>query len=113
FGFPRRVTRLERQPSPYQSSFSLEELRVQLDDGSGLEVIFKDLGPQGLTRAARGTKPAFLYDPLREIRVYEEVLAPAQLGTATVYGTVVDPAASRFWIFLEGVRGTELYQVGE
>jgi aminoglycoside phosphotransferase (APT) family kinase protein len=75
--------------------------------------MFKDLSPRGLTNVARAAKPVFLYDPQREIHTYLELLAPARLGTATCFGAVADPVAGRYWLFLERVRGRELYQVGE
>ena len=46
-------------------------------------------------------KPPFLYDPLREIEVYIELPAPADLETATCNGSVDE----RRCLFLERVRG--------
>jgi hypothetical protein len=112
-GAPRRVAWLERAASDYRSSFALEELRVGLDDGMALDVMFKDLSPKGLTDVARAAKPAFLYDPQREINTYRDLLAKAGLGTPLFYGAVADPVAGRYWLFLERVRGRELYQIGE
>jgi hypothetical protein len=113
FGRPCTLTRLERRPSVYRTSFPLEELDLTLGDGTDLQLLFKDLNRQALTPEARRVKPAFLHEPLREIEVYQRLLAPAGLGTATCYGAVVDPAAGRYWLFLEKVPGVELYQVGD
>jgi aminoglycoside phosphotransferase (APT) family kinase protein len=88
-------------------------LSVHLDDGTILELIFKDLSQEALLETARRVKPAFLHNPLRESETYRAVLEPAQLGTATCYGAVVDQRKGRYWLFLERVRGMELYQVGE
>jgi hypothetical protein len=104
FGEPRAITRLEWCPSAYRSSFALEELEVQLNDGTALRLLFKDVGPQALLEDARAAKPAFLVDHCREIQTYRTFLASAQLGTPLCYGTVLDPAAGRFWLFLEHVR---------
>lgn len=112
-GSPRRVRTLDRRPSEYRSSFGLENLTVVLEDGTALELVFKDLGWQSLDAAGRDAKPRFLYRPLREIEIYRELLAPANLGTAGYYGSVVEPDRDRFWLFLERVAGVELYQVGE
>lgn len=102
-----------RRRSRYRTSFSLEELDVTLEDGTILALVFKDVGLHALSEHARGAKPDFLYDPLREIEAYESILADTGLGTAVCHGTVVDPERGRFWLFLERVPGVELYQVGE
>jgi Phosphotransferase enzyme family len=108
-----RVVEFHRAPSRYRSSFALEELRVRLDDGRWLDILFKDVSPRGLSAAARAAKPDFLYDPRREIRTYVEALNPLRLGTAVCFGAVEAPESGRYWLFLEKVAGRELYQVGE
>jgi len=110
---PRAVRSIDRRPSEYRTSFALEELDVEVNDGEKLALMFKDLGARALTPAARAAKPGFLRDPLREIEVYRELLAPAQLGTPAFYGAETDPARGRYWLFVERVAGVELYQVGE
>jgi hypothetical protein len=112
-GTEQRITRLERSPCIYSSSFVLEELSVELDDGSGLELMFKNLGQDGLSERARAAKPEFLYDPLREIEVYRSILGPARLGTAAFYGAAVDAGDRRYWLFMENVPGVALWQIGE
>jgi hypothetical protein len=102
----RRAVRLRRQPSEYRTSFPLEEVDVELEDGTGLELMLKEVGADGLSENARGAKPAFLSDPLREIDAYRFVLSPRGLGPR-LYGT------GRSWLLLERVAGVELYQVGE
>ena len=82
FGMRRRIVHLERRPSPYHSSYSLEELQVTLEGGHPLQLIIKDLSRQALLEAARGAKPAFLYNPLREIETYRVILEGSRLGTA-------------------------------
>ncbi|HEY3020347.1 MAG TPA: phosphotransferase [Solirubrobacteraceae bacterium] len=104
-----RVMRLERRPSPYGSSFRLEELDVALDDGRELALMFKDAGPGGMTPRARAAKPALVLDPLRELEVYERILAPAALGTAALHGA----DRARGWLFLERVEGVALWQAGD
>jgi hypothetical protein len=112
FADSRRVRLLLRRESPYRSSFHLEELAVHLDDGTSLIVVFKHLSEAALSTAAGNAKPNFLYDPMREITAYE-LLAGTEAGTAVCYGTSVDPTQGRFWLFLEKVEGTELYDVGD
>jgi hypothetical protein len=113
FGTPRRVVSLERRASIYQTSSPVEELEVGLDDGTSLQLVFKDLSEEALLKEARGVKPSFLHDPLREIEAYQTVLAPVGLGTAAYYGAVVDVERGRYWLFLEQVSGVPLWQIGE
>jgi Ser/Thr protein kinase RdoA (MazF antagonist) len=109
----RGVVEVRRRRHPYQTSFALEELDVELDDGTRLQVIFKDLAWAALAGEAQGVKPRFLHDPMREIAVYRRILAPADRGTAAYYGSVADPERGRYWLFIEKMEGRELFQVGE
>lgn len=104
----RAIAVFDRRGSEYQTSFALAEIDVELDDGTRLELMFKDVGDTGLDEKVRAAKPAFLYDPRRELAAYRDVLAPAGLGTPRLYGADEE----RGWLFLERVRGVELYQVG-
>jgi thiamine kinase-like enzyme len=113
FGTQRRIVSLERRPCPYRTSFSLEELDAVLDDGTSLQLMFKDLSEAALTDGARDVKPSFLYDPLREIEAYRAILAPAELGTPTYYGAAIEHERGRYWLFLENVPGIVLWQIGE
>src|SRR5262245_5895480 len=113
FGDSRGIARLTRRPSAYRTSFPLEELDVELDDGTTVPILFKNLSRRALSEDVRRAKPEFLYDPQREIETYRTVLTTAGLGTAVCYGAVVDPAADRYWLFLERVPGQELYQIGD
>jgi Ser/Thr protein kinase RdoA (MazF antagonist) len=108
-GEPRKIV---RRPSPYRTSFPLEELELALEDGTGLRLAFKQLGWSTLDKEARLAKPRFLHDARREAAVYAYVLAPA-LGTPRYYGSLAEPEKDRHWLFVEWVEGRELYQVGE
>ena len=48
---PGGVVRVERKPSPRESSFRLEEVDAELTDGSRVRLVFKDLGREALTAA--------------------------------------------------------------
>ncbi len=109
FGVPRTIVALQRQTYPYHSSFALEELDVQLDNNTYLELVFKDTS--ALLASARQVKPDFLFNPWREIETYRTILTPNPMGTAQFYGAVVEPYIGRYWLFLEKVKGLELYQV--
>jgi aminoglycoside phosphotransferase (APT) family kinase protein len=108
-----RVAGVERRRSDYSSSFALDELDVRLADGTAVPLVLKDLSRPAILEGARRARPAFRYDPLREIRTYRDLFAPARLGTATYYGSVTDPAAGRYWLLLERVPGARLNEVGE
>jgi hypothetical protein len=112
-GRPIRVAAVERRRSDYSSSFALDELDVRLVDGTVLPLVLKDLSRPAILEGARRARPAFRYDPLREIRTYRDLLAPARLGTATYYGSVVCPESERYWLFLDRVLGVRLSEVGE
>jgi aminoglycoside phosphotransferase (APT) family kinase protein len=113
FGHPERIVGMERRPSAYRTSFPLEELNVSLEKRGPLQLMFKNLSRQSLLRAARIAKPMFLHDPEREIETYRLLLNPAQIGAPIYYGSIVDRAASRYWLFIERVKGKELYQIGD
>jgi hypothetical protein len=112
-GVPVSVTGLERRPCAYRTSFALEELDVELDDGGRLRLMLKDLSRAALHEDALAAKPALLYDPLREIYVYRDVLEGAGLGTAEYHGSRIDRARDRWWLFIENVVGDALWQIGE
>jgi aminoglycoside phosphotransferase (APT) family kinase protein len=107
------VRALRRRPSEFGSSFPLEQLDVELESGEPLRLAFKALAWHGLDEQARLAKPRFLHDPLREPAVYGAILGAGTPGTARCYGTLLEPELERYWLFLEWVRGRELYQVGD
>src|SRR5579884_2912737 len=112
FDSPRPIDRLERRPSEYGSSYALEDLDLLFADGTRLQLVFKDLSRQSMLEEGKRAKPVFLYDPLREIQVYRDLLRADTHGTPTCYGRVVEPAHDRFWLFLERIEGVELSQIG-
>ena len=94
-----RIVRLESNPCADQTSFNLADLEIELEDGSILRLLLKDLGLKNLHETARRVKPGFLYDPLREILTYQEILGRDHLGTAHFYGAVVRPDEDRLLAF--------------
>jgi hypothetical protein len=111
FGRRRSIVGLERRPCPYASSFPVDELDVQLADGSELQLVVKDLSAASLSERAR-VRPDFLYEPRREIQVYRWILPHAPAGSPTWYGAVTNASIQRHWLFLERVPGLELRHVG-
>jgi hypothetical protein len=112
FGKRRSIRQLVRRSCPYTSSFKIDELDVQFNDGSRLPLLLKDLSRDGMLEVARNVRPEFLYEPRREIDAYRWILPHAPSGTAAPYGAVVEPLAGRYWLFLEHVDGLQLSQVG-
>ncbi len=113
FGRQLEIVRLDRRVSEYCSSFIIEELDVTLDDGTSLDLIFKDLSQSALMKGAGSVKPWFFYDPMREIETYRKILVQHRLGTATCFGACVDRGIDRYWLFLERVPPVLLWQMGE
>jgi hypothetical protein len=106
------IVRLERRPSPYTSSFALEEIDVVFADGSEAALVMKDLSPDAMDVDARRARPAFLSEPRREIQTYRHILPHAPAGTAACYGVAAGRTASRYRLLLERVDGHELRHVG-
>jgi hypothetical protein len=91
FGRPLRAVRVECQPLA-TSSHAIDRLRVTLNSGEQLSVMFKRLQP--------GHK---LYGNEREVLVYRRLLQGSGLGAPALYASVYDEAAGRYWLFLEDV----------
>ena len=110
-GRGRDVVSVAAVPSPYASSHPLMEIEVAYGDGGRVELVVKDLSAGALTPEARRAKTSSLYDPLREIEVYRDVLPRARLGTASVHAIVLD--GSRRLLAIERINGRVLTEVGE
>jgi Phosphotransferase enzyme family len=108
-----RIVRLESAPCVERTSFYLADLEIELEDGSILRLLLKDLGLKNVHETARRVKPQFLYEPLREIRTYQEILSRDNLGTARFYGAVVRPSEDLYWLFLEKIPGMRLTEVAD
>jgi Ser/Thr protein kinase RdoA (MazF antagonist) len=105
-GGDRDIQGLALQPYPYRTTHWLAALDVRYADGSSESLMLKDLGSVGDAR------PGFAHDPLREIDVYRRLLPGARLGTASFRAALVDPVNGRFWLAVERVDATELWQIG-
>lgn len=113
YGRAVQVRRLERRAFEYSTSFALEALDVTLDNGDRLELVFKDLGPASLIEEASAIRPHDFYHPLREIGVYQGILAGRGFGTPVCYAAAADERIGRYWLFLERVPGARLCHVGD
>src|SRR5436309_764332 len=83
----RPVAMVRRRDWDYHSSHAMQELDVEFADGSRCDVMFKNLSPSAQLPDARRTRPEFLYLPRREIDVYRDVLATAELDTPRYLGS--------------------------
>jgi Phosphotransferase enzyme family len=110
--FRRSVREVRRSPLACNSSFTIEELEVTFNSRP-TKVIFKNLSRNAIVSRAAGVKPEFLYAPLREINVYRHLHPLLNMGTAQLYGDVVEPGTGRYWLFLENIASPELYQFGD
>jgi len=90
--------------SPYSSSYTIENLEVELDRGATTESgVQKTSGPASQLSTAQQVRPHFLYDPVREIETYRKFLRPEQLGTPICYGVAESAELERYWLILERV----------
>ncbi len=109
---PDAIASVSRRAVLRHSSHRLEDIEVELADGSRRGLIVKAVGPRGLLPAAQGVRPAFVDDPEREPAVYRDVLADAALGTPQLIGILAGPDG-RLLLVLERVDGPTLAEVGE
>ena len=72
-----------------------------LNDGETLSFFLKDFA-QAIDARSRLKSP---HKAEREVRVYRELLAPARLGTATLYGSACNACKEEWWLLLELVSG--------
>ena len=106
------VVRVERQPARYHSTWQMEDVDILLANGQALHAVVKDLSPDAQLDAARGVKPEFLVDPLREIETYRHILSAPETGTAPFLGAVVNERRQTFVLVLGRIEGTPLWQIG-
>jgi aminoglycoside phosphotransferase (APT) family kinase protein len=100
FGRPVRITVMTGRPLE-TSSHPIDRLRVRLDSGEQLAVIFK--------RPQPGDK---LYGNEREVQIYRRLLAGGRFGAPALYASVYEEDRGRYWLFLEDVGQTTLDQAG-
>ncbi|MFM2083132.1 MAG: hypothetical protein RL380_1823 [Verrucomicrobiota bacterium] len=109
----QRVASLRRRLCAYASSYTVENLDVTLAHGKKLRLVLKDISPPSVLATAQQVRPHFLYNPARELEVYQKFLDPMRHGTARCVGAVNSAELERYWLFLERVDGRLLWQVGD
>lgn len=93
---------VEVEPSRFEqiTSYDAWRLNVRLAGGGDLQLFLKDFG----ACLRRKNDPRERRE--REVAVYRDLLADADLGTPRYFGSVMDEAAGRLWMLLEYVEGT-------
>jgi aminoglycoside phosphotransferase (APT) family kinase protein len=102
FGSPSAVAGVSLSRSGLSTSYDTYLITLRLTAGEELTLFLKDFGFSQLPKEGLEQRRE------RELRVYRDLLAGANLGTARYYGSVWDRSAGRFWLLLEFVRGTEV-----
>jgi aminoglycoside phosphotransferase (APT) family kinase protein len=96
------IAGVDRTRSKYSSSYETEILTVRLAGGTDLQLFLKDFG------ARRYAKDQMTQRRWRELRVYQDLLADSDLGTARYYGAAWDESRRRYWLLLEFVSGVQV-----
>jgi uncharacterized protein (DUF2461 family) len=82
------------------TSYNTYLVTVRLINGDEFKVFLKDFGfsvrPKDSPKQRRE----------RELRVYRDLLAEAEIGAARYYGSISDESQGRFWLLLEFVDGS-------
>jgi aminoglycoside phosphotransferase (APT) family kinase protein len=108
----RSIADVRTRPYPYATSFRLDEVTVDFDDGRRDVLILKDFDRARMLPDARQHRPVLADHDHREIETYRRVLAPAGIGPRC-QAAVVDATMPRYWLVTERVRGVELWQIGD
>ena len=100
----RKVTipTLHRTPGEQSTSFRSEIWYIDLNGGGELKIFLKDFG------SSRLPKDGLEQRRERELRVYQDLIRKANLGTAEFYGSIWDESIGRYWLLLEFVEGNTL-----
>jgi len=101
-GRPTAITTIERSAPPATGSYRVEFLTLQLADGTEQRLFLKDFG------VCKHAKPEPAARRRRELCVYRDLLAEADVGTAAYRGCVWDEARGRYWLLLAYIDGRRL-----
>lgn len=102
------IIALERTSLTSRSSYRTELLTLRLKAGPELRVFLKDYGSCRRVKEASLGAGDMVDRRRREIRVYRELLATANLGTPRYHGAVWDDSRGWFWLLLEYVEARQL-----
>jgi len=97
---PSAITGIQWSRFKHSTSYDTYIVSVHLSTGSEFKLFLKDFGfsvrPKDSPKQRRE----------RELCVYQELLAGAELGTARYHGSVFDESQGQCWLVLEFVDGT-------
>jgi hypothetical protein len=96
------IVGVERIRSERSSSYETQLLTVRLAEEDDLRLFLKDFGAYGYLKDQMSERR------WRELCVYRDLLAGAELGTARYYGAAWDEQRHRFWLLLELVDGEQV-----
>jgi aminoglycoside phosphotransferase (APT) family kinase protein len=99
---------LERTTLTSWSSYRAELITLRLSAGRELRLFLKDYGACKRVKEDALRAGDMVDRRWRELRVYRDVLATANLGTPRYYGAVWDDSRRWFWLLLEYVEGRKL-----
>lgn len=102
---PAAIAAIERSAPPATGSYRVEILTLRFADGSEERLFLKDLG------SCKHVKPEPAARRRRELCVYRELLAQADVGTPAYRGCVWDEARGRYWLLLAEVDGRRLHRL--
>jgi thiamine kinase-like enzyme len=96
------ISSIERTKFEHTTFYGVQIVKVTLSTGEELKLFLKDFGAY--------TKAKDQMESRREceLRVYRDLLDGSHLGTPRYYGCEWDPAAGRYWLLIELVKGTHL-----
>jgi aminoglycoside phosphotransferase (APT) family kinase protein len=97
FGRPVRIVSIACRSLDAQSTHPIDRLRVRLDSGEQLSVIFKRPHADLASKWGR-----------REELVYRRLLAGQRFGAPALYASTCEGADERCWLFLEDVGDESL-----
>lgn len=105
-GRPAAIAAVERSAPPAAGSYRVEILTLRFADGTQERLFLKDLG------SCNHVKPEPAARRRRELCVYRELLAEANVDTPAYRGCVWDEARGRYWLLLACVDGRRLRRLG-
>lgn len=100
------IAALERNRSQFSSFYAADVITVRLNSGREYKIFLKNFGSFDHAKDTMEARRE------REVIVYRDVLAGADLGTANYYGSVWDESHGRFWLLLEFVEGLPMSHLG-
>ncbi len=96
---PSAIAAIEQKRSQFSSFYAADVITVRLATGQAFKVFLKNFG------SFHHAKDTMQARREREVIVYRDVLAGANLDTPKYYGSVWDESQGRFWLLLEYVDG--------